>query len=160
MGLSTYSLAETARTKRLQSCLAVLLSATSLWVGGGDKASADLIPSERLVNWIPGVTVGVPGGIPSGRTNLRALLDEVRPQLSHPAEPGARRERLWSGGIDVLELTLNRIKYVDLGDARNNRDVAVNLQEQIFRQVRSEQDWYGVVSLIWLRSGGQFKFSL
>ena len=30
---------------------------------------ADIIPSSRLVPWVPGVTVGVPGGIPT-RTNI------------------------------------------------------------------------------------------
>jgi hypothetical protein len=29
---------------------------------------AELIPAARLVDWEPGVTVGVPGGIPTGRT--------------------------------------------------------------------------------------------
>lgn len=33
-------------------------------------AAADLIPADRLVDWTPGVTVGVPGGIPTDRTRL------------------------------------------------------------------------------------------
>ncbi|MGA2619028.1 MAG: glycosyl hydrolase family 28-related protein [Thermoguttaceae bacterium] len=32
--------------------------------------AAELIPAERLTNWTPGVTVGVPGGIPTNRTHL------------------------------------------------------------------------------------------
>lgn len=32
------------------------------------SAHAELIPAARLVNWTPGVTVGVPGGIPTNRT--------------------------------------------------------------------------------------------
>jgi len=31
-------------------------------------AAADLIPPERLADWTPGVTVGVPGGIPTNRS--------------------------------------------------------------------------------------------
>ena len=31
---------------------------------------ADIIPTDRLADWRPGVTVGVPGGIPTDRTNL------------------------------------------------------------------------------------------
>lgn len=31
---------------------------------------AELIPASRRIDWTPGVTVGVPGGIPSDRTNL------------------------------------------------------------------------------------------
>ena len=33
-------------------------------------ASAQIIPASRMVPWTPGVTVGVPGGIPSNRTNI------------------------------------------------------------------------------------------
>ena len=32
--------------------------------------AAELIPAERLADWTPGVTVGVPGGIPTNRTHL------------------------------------------------------------------------------------------
>ncbi len=32
--------------------------------------AAESIPAERLTNWTPGVTVGVPGGIPTNRTHL------------------------------------------------------------------------------------------
>ena len=32
--------------------------------------AAEWIPAERLTNWTPGVTVGVPGGIPTNRTHL------------------------------------------------------------------------------------------
>ena len=32
--------------------------------------AADLIPADRLADWTPGVTVGVPGGIPTDRTHL------------------------------------------------------------------------------------------
>lgn len=33
-------------------------------------AAAELIPADRLADWSPGVTVGVPGGIPTSRTRL------------------------------------------------------------------------------------------
>ena len=32
--------------------------------------SQNIIPSSRVTDWTPGVTVGVPGGIPTNRTNL------------------------------------------------------------------------------------------
>lgn len=36
----------------------------------GASARAELIPADRLVDWTPGVTVGVPGGIPTDRTRI------------------------------------------------------------------------------------------
>ena len=39
-------------------------------------SAAEIIPAERLADWRPGVTVGVPGGIPTNRTHL---LDVTQP---------------------------------------------------------------------------------
>src|SRR5687768_2008412 len=44
---------------------AAALSAAFPW-----SLNAEIVPSSRMVNWIPGVTVGVPGGIPTNRTHL------------------------------------------------------------------------------------------
>ena len=33
-------------------------------------AAAELVPADRLADWTPGVTVGVPGGIPASRAHL------------------------------------------------------------------------------------------
>ena len=38
------------------------------WSSGG--IAGEIIPAERKVDWTPGVTVGVPGGIPTDRTHL------------------------------------------------------------------------------------------
>lgn len=46
----------------------VALAALSTLASG--LAAADLIPADRLVDWTPGVMVGVPGGIPTDRTRL------------------------------------------------------------------------------------------
>ena len=44
-------------------CLLVFLLA-------GERLSASLIPAARLVDWTPGIAVGVPGGIPTNRTHV------------------------------------------------------------------------------------------
>jgi hypothetical protein len=38
------------------------------WTCGA--VAAEIIPADRLADWTPGITVGVPGGIPTDRTNL------------------------------------------------------------------------------------------
>lgn len=43
------------------AAIAIILSATA-------SLQAELIPMERLIDWTAGVTVGVPGGIPTSRT--------------------------------------------------------------------------------------------
>ena len=47
---------------------AVLLVPCVSWDGSG--TAAEIIPADRLADWKPGVTVGVPGGIPTNRTHL------------------------------------------------------------------------------------------
>ena len=47
---------------------AVLLVSCVTWDRGG--MAAEIIPAERLADWRPGVTVGVPGGIPTNRTHV------------------------------------------------------------------------------------------
>ena len=57
--------------------LVVLVSAAMLVVAASLSAAdpqklpgSDIIPPDRLASWIPGVTVGVPGGIPTDRNHL------------------------------------------------------------------------------------------
>jgi len=57
-------------------------------------------------------------------------------------------------GIDVLTLSLGRAKFTDLKDAKNNREIRVDLQNQQFNNVKAEADVYGILFMIWLRSGG------
>jgi len=47
---------------------AVLLVSCVTWERGG--VAAEIISAERLADWRPGVTVGVPGGIPTNRTHV------------------------------------------------------------------------------------------
>jgi hypothetical protein len=50
----------------LVSVVALVLCVS--WAGSG--MAAGIIPADRLFDWKPGVTVGVPGGIPADRTHL------------------------------------------------------------------------------------------
>ena len=59
--------------KRIWQAVVVLGVAGLAW--SADTApkklpGSDIIPAERLADWRPGVTVGVPGGIPTDRNNL------------------------------------------------------------------------------------------
>jgi hypothetical protein len=89
-----------------------------------------------------------------GRTNVVGLLDTVQTNASNPDELRRLLGDLQFTGIDVLNLTLGKARYVDLQNARNNREVNLNFQNQIFKDVKSPGDIYGILFMIWLRSGG------
>ena len=62
-------------------------------------------------------------------------------------------------GIDVLNLTLGKARYVDLKEAANNREFNLNIQDQVFRNVKSGADVSGILLLLWLRSRGGLPLS-
>ena len=92
----------------------------------------------------------------AGQTNLYALRNRMETAGSGEDSMKQQLGDFQFDGIDVLNLSLGKARYIDLGDARNNREISVNLQNQLFRNVKSEADLYGMLFLIWLRSGGGF----
>ena len=56
-------------------------------------------------------------------------------------------------GIDVLNLTLGKVRFVDLKTPNRSTELRLNVRDQIVKNVRSESDLYGVLFLIWLRNG-------
>ena len=56
------------------------------------------------------------------------------------------------GGITVLNLSVGKLSYVDLKKPARNREFNVNLKNQIYKDVKTTGDLYGVLILIWLRT--------
>ena len=78
----------------------------------------------------------------NSRTNLTTL-----PANSKPAEMNF-------AGIDVLNLSLGKVRFLDLKNPAQNREFHPNVQNQVLRGIKTPGDFYGVLILIWLRSGG------
>lgn len=57
-------------------------------------------------------------------------------------------------GVEVMNLSVGRGHYIDLRNPSRNREFNANLQNQVFRNVKTTGDLYGVLILLWLRSGG------
>jgi len=82
----------------------------------------------------------------AGQTNLVSLM----------ATPDAREARKRVGdlefaGIDVLNLSLGKVRFLDLKDPRQNGALDLGVRNQVFRNVNSEADVFGVLLMIWLR---------
>jgi len=69
-----------------------------------------------------------------------------------PAAPTANPVQFM--GVDVMNLSVGKARFIDLKNLRNNREFNANLQNQVFRNVKTAGDLYGVLILLWLRSGG------
>ena len=57
-------------------------------------------------------------------------------------------------GVDVMNLSVGKAHFIDLINPSKNREFNANLQNQVFRNVKTTGDLYGVLILLWLRSGG------
>jgi len=89
----------------------------------------------------------------AGRTNLVVL---------QPGQPAAapRPEDWIFTGVDVLNLTLGTVRFMDLKNLSKNREFKPDLRNHIFKDVKTTADLYGILTLIWLRSGGALGHSV
>jgi uncharacterized protein involved in outer membrane biogenesis len=73
-----------------------------------------------------------------------------------PPLPKKQRSELskWFGGIDVLNLSLGKVKYVDLKNPQANLEKRLDVKDQVFKNVETLDDLKAVMLLVWLRSNG------
>jgi len=90
----------------------------------------------------------------AGQTNLVTMLAQMpKGKLApHGIHVGSKKFEFES--IDVLNLSLGRMRLIDLKNRKNDRDVEINADNQVFNNVKTEADVYSILFLIWLRSGG------
>lgn len=90
----------------------------------------------------------------AGETNLVTMLAKMpKGKLApHGLHIGGKKFEFES--IDVLNLSLGRMRLIDLKNRANDRDVNINADNQVFNNVKTEGDVYSIMFLIWLRSGG------
>ncbi|HMP81915.1 MAG TPA: hypothetical protein PKA41_04325 [Verrucomicrobiota bacterium] len=93
----------------------------------------------------------------AGRTNILELMNRPEVAGKQPSGKGDRlQERLGDvkfTGIDVLNLSLGKVRFVDLRAPDRSVELNMNVRDQILKNVKSERDLYGVLFLIWLRNG-------
>lgn len=82
----------------------------------------------------------------AGQTNLVSLM----------AKPDAKEDRkrardLEFAGIDVLNLSLGKVRFLDLKDPRQNGALDLGVKNRVFRNVNSEGAVFGVLFMIWVR---------
>jgi uncharacterized protein involved in outer membrane biogenesis len=59
-------------------------------------------------------------------------------------------------GIDMLNVSIGKVKFIDLQNPRNNREQTIGIDELVIPQVKSPADLAGLGALIYLRSDGFF----
>jgi len=84
-----------------------------------------------------------------GQTNMFDFLKNFSlPDFSKP-----RTNRTEFGLIETLNLSLGKLKVTNLTNPALNQDIQIGLKNEILRNVRSDEDLYGVMLKAMLRAG-------
>lgn len=90
----------------------------------------------------------------AGETNIITMFAKAPKEKMGPQELRFKGRKLDFEGIDVLNLSLGRLRFIDLKHPEKNHDIRINLQNQVFPNVKTEGSLEGVMGVLWLRSGG------
>jgi hypothetical protein len=89
----------------------------------------------------------------AGATNLMSIVNTVAPRKSGGGRAVAPFNGYKFTGIDLLNLSIGTVKFVDLKDQRRNRMVTIGIQNQIYTNVLSPANLPGLSERLWLRGG-------
>ena len=89
-----------------------------------------------------------------GATNIMSFVNKMAPRKSGG---GGRTVAPLNGykftGIDLLNLSIGTVKFVDLKDQHRNRMVVIGIENQIYTNVVSPANLPGLSGQLWLRGG-------
>lgn len=89
----------------------------------------------------------------AGATNLMSFVNTMAPRKYGGGRTVAPLNGFKFTGIDLLNLSIGAVKFVDLKDQRLNRTVTIGLQDLIYTNVVSSADLRGLSELLWRRGG-------
>jgi len=94
----------------------------------------------------------------SGQTNLFSIAGSLSVKKSGARSRAefTRQTGLEFTGIDVLNVSVGTLKFIDLTDQRHNRTQTIGLENCVMKNVRSPTDLAGLALLVALRGGDFF----
>lgn len=82
-----------------------------------------------------------------GKTNLDALDKQMKDKTARNKKK-TDKDPVEFGGIDELYLTIEKLKFIDLGNPQNNREINLGLKDEVGRNLKTEAEitgWFGLV---------------
>ncbi len=93
----------------------------------------------------------------AGRTNIFSLGVPLTAKKTGGGAAGFKRQTGYDfRSIDVLNVSVGTVKFIDLKNQRNNREQPIGLDNLVIKNVKSQNDLAGLEVLIELRSNGFF----
>jgi len=95
----------------------------------------------------------------AGQTNLFSLAGSVSVKNSGTRSKAefTKKTGLEFTGIDVLNVSVGTLKFIDLKDQRQNRTQKIGLENCVIKNVKTPTDLAGLAVLIALRGGDFFR---
>ena len=88
----------------------------------------------------------------AGETNIVTILHEVAPE-GFGSSRNKNEGSSGFGGIDMLNLSVGKVKYTNLRDARRDQEVDVRMRNAIIQNIRTEDDMAGVFLKVLVQAG-------
>jgi len=85
-----------------------------------------------------------------GRTNILDLLHKVVPDAGSTGESSGKYS---FAGVDMLNLSIGRVRYTDLKHPKRSQDIKLELENHIVRNVRTEEDFANILLKLVFRAG-------
>ena len=94
----------------------------------------------------------------AGKTNLFVIAGSpsVKRSGARSREEFTRQTGLEFTGIDVLNVSIGKFKFIDLKDQRRNREQNIDIENCVLKQVTTPTDLAGLALLVALRGGDFF----
>lgn len=92
----------------------------------------------------------------AGQTNLFSLGIPLTAKKSGGAASFKQKTGYDFKSIDVLNVSIGKIKFIDLKNQRNNREQIIGIEDLPLRNVKSQTDLAGLALLVALRGGDFF----
>ena len=89
----------------------------------------------------------------AGQTNLTGFIQDAGTEGRDALSRKLPGKDFGFTGIDELNLSLGRIRYIDLGYPRRNREAYFGVKDCVIKNIRDEDDLYGVAAIVLIRSG-------
>lgn len=89
----------------------------------------------------------------------RINLDQLKDMQAAEAKKSGKTNQIASfefAGVDTLNVTLGRARFINLADPRLNRDVKFGIDHQVFKDIKTMLDLETVAYALALRSGASF----
>ena len=87
----------------------------------------------------------------AGATNIISFANTLVPRASGGGRTFAPFNGYKFTGIDLLNLSIGKVKFVDLKDQQRNRVVAIGYENLIYTNVLSTADLHGLSAKLWFR---------